>query len=300
MNYTNSDAPGLKNKVVLLFSLSSLLSVVFCLFFMFTKHQVPYAQIIPFGNDPYDAIGSFAFLLSPFLLILGFTRLLKNLIQHDFRSERRFLLARTLAAIPLSVLLVLYSDCIALARYQQSWVHSSKWLNLLCFLAAMALFSVVTLIVIQHSIYASRPSTTADYKKALIILVPYTLVLAIYPNGMIHSLSGELLRLAVSVILFFVPLAQLLPIVIRSNEPCPAASAAIRKSPKRFLTWLLVIFSGIAVGLLALYEESAEGSDGGHHSLVPALIMVTFVYVGTTVFAAVTAYITLRKPLGLF
>src|SRR5579863_5890503 len=48
-------------------AVSLLFAALFYIFFMFTKHDPVLSPLIPFGDDPYDAIGSFCLILS-FLL----------------------------------------------------------------------------------------------------------------------------------------------------------------------------------------------------------------------------------------
>jgi hypothetical protein len=50
------------------------LSGAYYWFFMFTKHSPPLAAIIPFGDDPYDAIGSFCVIVSALLALLSLVR----------------------------------------------------------------------------------------------------------------------------------------------------------------------------------------------------------------------------------
>ncbi len=51
------------------------LVVAFLLFFQFTKHNPMLELIIPFGNDPYDAVGSIGIIIAGLLLaVLAFIR----------------------------------------------------------------------------------------------------------------------------------------------------------------------------------------------------------------------------------
>ncbi len=50
------------------------LAVAFLLFFQFTKHNPMLAVIIPFGNDPYDAVGSIGVIIGGLLSVLAFIR----------------------------------------------------------------------------------------------------------------------------------------------------------------------------------------------------------------------------------
>ena len=162
-----------------LMKLNSLLAVglagIFLLFFLFTKHDPVLSAIMPFGDDPYDAVGSFgvigAGLLS--LLVLGRAFLWTT------SSRRATLVARTQFAIAAAVLITFASDAVAMLRHVSTWLQRTGWVELLLLMAGMAAVALLVSVTSRGSIRgvprtpcesrwpcSARPLTSTSWSRA--------------------------------------------------------------------------------------------------------------------------------------
>jgi hypothetical protein len=130
--------------------LSAALAGVFYLFFMFAKHDPLLCAVIPFLNDPYDAVGSFA-AISSILLVL-------NALVQSFRpyrtpptEEQKVYLIRTQMAIALAALITLVSDLVAMARHAVMWLRTSVAGELIVLLGLVAVGAIVVVYLIRRS-----------------------------------------------------------------------------------------------------------------------------------------------------
>ena len=116
--------------------------------FMFLKHDPVLGQVIPFGNDPYDAVGSFAALGAVFIGVLSVFR--------GFRpasigpaAPQLIYLVRTEAAVVLCVLIACAADGIALARQVPEWIHAGARLRLPATLITLVVTSICLLAIVR-------------------------------------------------------------------------------------------------------------------------------------------------------
>jgi hypothetical protein len=103
---------------------------------MWAKHDPVLRDVIPFGEDPYDAVGSFG-------VVAGIPIALAALVPPAPPSTaQRMSLVRTQAAVVLIVLITLASDAVAMARHPLAWVGAAARDELIALLAALALAAV--------------------------------------------------------------------------------------------------------------------------------------------------------------
>src|SRR5579875_1199159 len=97
-----------------------ILSAVFYWLFMFAKHNSYLRDLVPFGEDPYDAVGSFACVVGALLSIVALVR-----AYFPYRGGpdglQRLYLIRAQVAVVLAVLITAAADATAMVRYPRQW-----------------------------------------------------------------------------------------------------------------------------------------------------------------------------------
>src|SRR5438876_1175907 len=86
------------------------LVVLFQWSFMFLKHDPALRDVIPFGVDPYDAVGSFALIIGTLIALLSLVRAFRPYRTHAPSSAQRLYLVRAQMAVVLSILLTRVAD----------------------------------------------------------------------------------------------------------------------------------------------------------------------------------------------
>jgi len=156
------------------------LSVVFYWFFNTTKHDPSLSALIPFGDDPYDAIGSFCTILSVPLTILACFRAFRPYgISGPTMLQEAFLL-RVQASVAFGVLVTLAADCVAMARHSSQWMGKASTGELLALICGMAAISAVELFFIRHSAQSiGLRNAHGSWARALILWLASLLILAV-------------------------------------------------------------------------------------------------------------------------
>jgi len=263
-------------------------------FFMFAKHDPTLSGIIPFSADPFDAVGSFAVLVSPLVSLLAVIR--------GFRPYRlgatptqQVLLARTQLAVVFATLLMTVSDGVAMVRHPATWMGRAGATELLLLVAGMAALAIVAAWAIGRPVRA-HTQAARTWRPAITAAVAFIVVLAVYPQH-VRTAPLALLTIAVGAVLLFVPLAVLVSIF----APLAPETAVPRRSRHAWLPWAAILLLGVAIGVFALVGESRELDAQGRRGIPPARrVAVTFVFVGAGTVGVLAAYGSLRKPLGLF
>ena len=93
------------------------LAVAFIIFFQFTKHNSVLAVIIPFGNDPYDVVGSIGVIIAGLLAVLALIRAFYKVLV----ERRRIIIARTQFSVVAVILVTLMVDSVAMVRHISMW-----------------------------------------------------------------------------------------------------------------------------------------------------------------------------------
>jgi hypothetical protein len=267
-----------------------LLAGLFCWFFVHSKHAASLGSIIPFADDPYDSIGSFAAIISGPLALLMLFRVLRPYRRNPPSAADIKFLVRTQMAIVLAVLLTVTGDAIAMARHPSRWMAQAGADELLLLMAAMAVLAA-------GAGYRMRLHANPPRFRWLAVVVPglSAAVLCLFPETIIRSVPGELLALASGVLVLFASMSALLvalvPDVPSEIKDAPLAS---RNFPP-WIRWAAVALAGAAVGAALLLAEASEGSG-----IAPIrLVLVSAVFIGAGTTGLVAAYAFLREPLGL-
>ena len=283
----------LKRNAVIVFGLGSL----FYWSFMFAKHDPALRDVIPFGDDPYDAVGSFGVIVGMLIALLSLVRAFRPYREAPSTTQRTYLV-RSQEAVVLVVFLTLASDVVAMGRHPSMWTGASSRDKLIALIAGMAVVTVA----VQFLIRASREKLSERGAKDWIAAVGATLlaimVLAVYPEQLIHGTATHLLTVVADAIALFAPMRPLLNALVpyKSDqgriEKMPATgqfSAAGRR-------WVIAALAGALIGACAFLGEIAEGKGA-----VPMtrLAFVASVFVGLGLAGFLIAYAFLREPLGL-
>src|ERR1019366_8901886 len=155
------------------------LAVLFYSFFMTTKHDPVLSLIVPFGDDPYDAVGSFCLILSVLLALLS--------------------LARTQLAIPIGILAALAADAIALVRHASMWMGKAGASELGALLLGMTALCLASVYLIRRTAHGIElPRAPSDSRRTTIAVLAFVVGLAVFPEQIIHSVSLHFLAILLS------------------------------------------------------------------------------------------------------
>jgi hypothetical protein len=267
------------------------LAGAFLLFFQFTKHNPMLAVIIPFGNDPYDAVGSIGIIIAGLLAILALIRsFYKELVE-----RQRIIIARTQFSVVAVILVTLMADIIAMVKHFPMWFGQPGYIELLALMVGIFILAMLLSFAISYSIREIRLEKRS-WKKFLLISTILIALLTIYPEFIIQSTLGELFTLLVGVLILFFWMSALpeafIPFDIESFDSTKTQphQMSIRKE------LVAVVLLGMGIGIAVLIGEwRGEGAPAPEHRIILA-----FIFIGMPLVSLLIAYYCLRKPLALF
>jgi hypothetical protein len=276
------------------------LSVIFYFFFMTAKHDPALSPIIPFGDDPYDAVGSFCLILSVLLAVLSLVRAFRPYRAPRPTAVDQAFLARTQIAIPLGILVVLATDAIALARHTSMWMGKTGAGELGVLLLGMAFLSLLAVYLVRRSAHGIElPMARAHSTKSVIAVLALVVVLALFPEQIIQSVSLHFLAILLSFVLIAASQAtlsmSLLPFATGKPNVEPAAPPA---RSRRWIQWGSVALAGMAIGTLILMGELF--GEGAANAPLAQVLLLSAVFIGTGTACLLIAFGFFKKPLGLF
>ncbi|MGD0627760.1 MAG: hypothetical protein ABR987_00320 [Terracidiphilus sp.] len=289
---------GLRLKLNSLAALA--LSLVFYFFFMAAKHDPALAPIIPFGDDPYDAVGSFCLILSILLAVLSLVRAFR-----PYRAPRptafdQAFLARTQIAIPLGILVALATDAIAMARHTSIWMGKAGTAKLAALMLAMAAISLATVYLVRRSARGIElPAAPMHSTKTVIAVLAFILILALFPEQLIQSVTLHFLAILLSFVLIAASQAALsvalLPFATDKPSVEPPAS---QPRSRRWVQWVSVAVAGLAIGTLILMSELF--GEGAAKAPLAQVLLLSAIFIGAGTACLLIAFAFFKKPLGLF
>ena len=267
------------------------LAVAFIMFFQLTKHDPMLEVIIPFGNDPYDVVGSIGIIIAGLLALLAFIRTFSKVLV----ERRRIIIARTQFSVAAVILITLMVDCVAMIRHIPMWFGQPGAGKLLALMVGMFILAMLLSLAISYSI-SKIQLEKRSWKKFLIISIIVITVLFIYPEFIIQSTMGELFTLLVGILILFIWMSALpetfIPFNIdsfNSNKTQPGQM----NIPKELVA---VVLLGIGIGIAVLIGEwGGEGTPAPEHR-----ILLASIFIGLPLVSLLIAYYCLRKPLALF
>jgi hypothetical protein len=296
------------------------LALVFAAFFQLSKHVPAWAQVNPFAEDPYDAIGSFAIQLAIFLAGLSCVRAFRTR-DTDASGAEQALVARGNLLCAGAVLLTFGGDAIALARHSGIWIHSTAGQSLCAVLGVLIIWATLAMVELRNS--ARRLGLLSPSDRVVTAVAAATAaaaVLLVYPEQWREGMAGAILTVVAGMILLFLPLRALALVIpvdtnsltcdalddlvalvssghkrqnSRAQSPAqkllPAVAEWIRRS-----WWLFVVATGAGIGMFLASRELGPVATASRR-----LILVASVYVGLEGSAVLLGALLLSRPLEL-
>lgn len=276
---------------------ASLVCGLFLLFsyaFFLLKHDPAFRDIIPFGEDPYDAMGSLAFIAGGLLAATCLVRIL--LPGFVGRSGAGVYVARTEAAISVCVLMTVSADVVAMLRHPSQWRGSPGETALLMILGTLLAASIGVLIVIRPR----DPSPNfGRWIAPCIAFIAAILCLWLYPESVIHNTVAHIITCDIADVLLIAPVAFFVLALFpnKATQTTRVAGSSHRfghhfgSAPR----WTVVTLLGLLIGLVAFLTEIRE-SAGSLPIARLAFVGSVYAYLGLS--GLLIAYAFLRKPLG--
>lgn len=271
------------------------LAALFHGFFMLTKHSPAFRNLIPFGNDPYDAVGSFADIAGVLIALLCVVRAFRPYRNHPPTWAQQFYLVRAQMAVVLAVFVTLMTDATAMVRHPSAWMHAASRIELLTLLASMAAITIAVGALVRFSLEGSTNTTPSNWMRATLVLLVSMFVLAIYPESLIANTTMHLVTVVIGDLLLFGPLAALLVALVPVGRPSVAKVSETAQGG--VYGWILVTLIGLTIGTLLFVAEITDG--GGPIPRFGRLVIIACVYAGLTIVGLLIAYVFLSGPLGL-
>jgi hypothetical protein len=310
----------------------TILGMAFCAFFQVSKHGPAFRSLNPFGEDPYDSVGSFGVQFVLFLSVLSIIRAFRP-HPKGVLMDQQAVLARGEMMVVIAVGITLVTDLIAMVRHTTMWVGSTAGYELGWM--ALGLFAVTVIegwYLYEAVQTLGLTSGRHSWKSVATVCAGAGVVVALYPESLRHYLFGELFTVLVGIAVLFVPirvasmnvvseasgsytdsLDDVAAVYSRLKVASPLFSlvcdqverildshfirAVVRLLNPRQNRWNLIIASAILIGAALLIAELREPG-----SAVPTkrLFLLIAVYVGLETAGFATGYALLSKPLRLF
>ena len=279
--------------------LSLLLTALLYKFFMFTKHDPLVSPLIPFGDDPYDAIGSFSLILSILLAIRSAFRAFRPYRSGASSPLSLLFLARTEIAIPTGVLITLAADVIAMTRHPGQWMQKPPTVKLLILMTGMALLSFGLVYLFRRAANPASSGTRPTRRKALVRATIAAATLALFPESLVQSAGLHFLTILFSFLLIAATQSAL-TVALLPNDPSALSVAPIVESVagrrRGWVPWAWITAFGLLLGASIFASELGEGSG------VPTsrMWLLAALFIGSGTGLMVITFAFFREPLGLF
>jgi hypothetical protein len=284
----------LKRDTVIVFGLA----ICFWWSFMFAKHDAHLRSIIPFGDDPYDAVGSFGAIVGVLIALLSLARAFRPYRKQAPSNAQRRYLVRSQQAVVLAVLLTLLADTVAMARHPSLWVAAASRHELIGLLGGMWVVALGVQSLIRKSQERVAHTQSTLWVRAVLTTLLATCVLAVYPEQLIQSTGTHLLTVVIAAFVLFAPMRALIISLVPFNrnegltEAVPPGATVLRAWQR----WGIVVVIGVSIGVFAFVGEMSEGANP--MPLIRVLFIAS-VFVGLGLAGFVIAYAFLGTPLGL-
>lgn len=253
-------------------ALMTFCAIVFYVFFQINKGE-PFRDINPFGEDPYDAIGSFAIQIALLIGILTYARALR-LRDDSTQADKARFIRRGNYLVLAAILVTLGADAIA------EIVHPfppSYWGNVLlgelALMFVLAFVCVIALVVVFAAKQTPAPARNLTPADAIDDLWTLVRVPATKLNSLLPRVFIEWLRRANSDWLF----------------------ARVQWLNPRAHPWRFACALGLFVGVALTLAQWQEGLPPSLIGLIVAGIFISAEFVATIVgFALLGGYLGLR------
>jgi hypothetical protein len=240
---------NLKRNAVIVFGLAAL----FYWSFMFAKHDPGLRSVIPFGEDPYDAVGSFGVVVGMLIALISLARAFRPYHEAPPSTAQHVYLVRSQAAVVLVVLITLTADTVAMARHLYMWIGAASRNVLIVLIGGLAVVTVAVQRLIRASQHKLPETGSNRWKRAGIASLLAILILVLYPEQLINRTATHLFTIVVGAFLLFAPMRLLLTALVpykvdEARTETPARSRF--SSPKH--RWGIVLLGGVLIGAFAL------------------------------------------------
>ncbi|MFL6427269.1 MAG: hypothetical protein ACJ71S_03420 [Acidobacteriaceae bacterium] len=283
----------LKRNAVILLGLAAL----FGWSFMFAKHDPALRNVIPFGDDPYDAVGSFAVIVGILVALLSFFRAFRPYRGTPDMAQQVYLL-RSQEAVVLAVFITVATDAVAMARHPSLWIGAASREKLLVLLGVLVIITVAVQLLIRAAQEKLGSFGTRRWAAPASATLLALLIFAAYPEHLINRTATHLFTVVAADLVLFalmrVWLNALVPYAPDGERMAKrAARARFRTAGQR---WAMALLAGTMIGAFVFLTEMGEGSGA-----VPwgRLVFVASVYIALGLAGILIAYAFLGTSLGL-
>lgn len=272
------------------------LAATFYWVFAFAKHDPALRAVIPFGDDPYDAVAGFGVVVAALLAVVSLARAFRPRRTGAPSVAEHVLLLRSQMAVVLAVGLTLASDVVAMARHPSMWIAATHRSELVGLLTGLAVFASVVFFLVHASESALHSSELHRWVPGTLVFGLAMLVLAVYPERLIDGIVTHLLTVIVGAVVLLAPMRALLVALV----PYEARELRMRHTGRTWLwspsaRWSAALMIGLLYGTAAFLGEMTEGPPGP----TARLLLVASVFIGLGTAGLVLAYAFLADPLGL-
>jgi len=271
------------------------LAVLFYWSFMFAKHDPGLRKVIPFGEDPYDAVGSFGVVVGMIIALISLVRAFRPYHGAPPSTAQRLYLIRSQTAVVLGVLITLAADTVAMARHPHMWIGAASRNVLVALILGVAAATVAVQLFIRASQHELPEPGSNRWKRAGITSLLAILILVLYPEQLIRRTATQLLTIVVGAFLLFAPMRLLLTALVPYKAGEAPTETPARSRFSSLNRWGIVLLAGVLIGAFTLAGEMTEG--GGVLPL-GRLAFVASVFIGLWIAGLSIAYAFLGKPLG--
>jgi hypothetical protein len=278
-------------------------AVGFTGFFFAAKHQPWLARVAPFGDDPYDAMGSFAVQAAVVAAALSVLRAMQRHGGAGIPDARASLVLRGSVIALLAVFVAVISDLVAMLRHPDAWLRIpvGRTLGLGLGIIALAAGGAAVLLA-RRAGGALRAAAPARGPSAAAITVAGAATLWLYPEAWRRGVVGAILTAMFGMALLFTQTWALSRALVPG---APGESEDLLDdlhAPKRVARWLrahpwrFALWIGVAGGLaLALLEALGEGLPASARRA----LLVLGVFTGIEAAAIVLGFALFRRQLRL-
>lgn len=265
------------------------LAIFFWWAFGFAKHDPVLRNIIPFGEDPYDAVSSFAAIAAILLAFVSLARAFFPRIAG--RSGRPIYVLRAQIAIPMCILVTLIAEAVAMGRHTSLWMEAPGRNKLLFLLPAQTILSLTTLTLFRRS----EPGAPLRVVRAAAIVLGMEAILAVYPERLILKIPGHLLTVLFGDALLFTSVSILVKAWLPDMPRPERSKDAVVKKHLRIVPIGAATLIGAFVGAAACISELGETDISG---ALTHILFVGSVYIGLGGAGLLIGYISLGRLLG--
>lgn len=273
------------------------LAVLFYWSFMFAKHDAALRHVIPFSDDPYDAVGSFGVIVGMLIALLSLLRAFRPYREAPTMVQRVYLV-RSQEAVVLAVFITLASDAVAMARHPSMWIGAASRDRLVALLSVLVIITAAVHLLVRAAQQNLGGFGTTRWAVPPTVTLLALLILSGYPEHLINRISTHLLTVVAGAIVLFASMRFLLNALV----PYSSDGEPIGNLPARggFLTagqrWTAVLLAGTLIGTFAFLGEMGES-----RSTLPwgRAVFIASVYISLGLAGVFIAYAFLGKPLGL-